>query len=748
VYAYGTDNNDNGDMYVAVSIYPSDVDGTIIVYKSIDHGMTWNQWTTVGHTAGILAVDVIVGNWPTSEMLYPCLHVFFSDVNGNVFDDCIKLSAPATYNKVTVASEGPGSNITALSAARDPVATPSVFVLYLTWEITSGSSHQVKAAYGANNGIWWSTPAVFPGYWQPHIDAGPDNHVYLVATADTFPNDVVVNRSLDQGVSWGAWQILTTDDAADYHAVPVVAASTDSAAPTVWVAYNYYKPVAVGGGDLRFAYSTDGGDTWTMDLPLSTERGVDELNPDMVGYRPDANQWMNLAYDKNQSTGTQVIWRWSSGSTPNNWWSPRLVNDHTSQLAIGPQIIYSPGAPVTGSGVVYPGTGSPITGLYFAAPWLTSATSSVQPMLDESAAARPIQNLSPTLSLPLSQAAAPIIMPFWATTGELPKAFRVASLAHNQAGLIFAAATTSAVNAANTGTVFRSATDGASWEPTQPIPDAWWLDSVLVSHANTLLVGGVAYSPGIPGGSEHGIIYRSTNNGDAWSLAIELQNDTEVHTLLQRANGQLVAGTGPNGVILVSGDDGQHWAPLGTPPSTADINALWETSGGILYAGGACADGQGVIYQFVNNTWQDLGTLNGIAAVYALTDQDGKLYAGVTTQTGAGQVIRSPNNGATWETLLGLPTNQAVRALINLNGTIYTGLDAGNGPYNTAVFRLPRDASAWQPAGALFMADAVYGFLGSPNGKVYAASGDTYGVVFSAISLGSGQLYLPMITSK
>lgn len=746
VYAYGTDNDDNGDMYVAVSTQASNVDGIIKVYKSTNHGMTWNLWTTIGHSNGILAVDVIVGNWPEGEILYPCLHVFFSDTSGDVYDEWIKLDDPATSNRITVANEGSVANITTLSAARDPIAMPSLFHLYLTWEVTVGDSHQVKAVYGENNGIWWSDPdlAVFEGYGQPHIDAGPDNYVYLVAIADAFPNDVSVKRSIDNGSSWGAWKNLTDVDSGDYHAAPVVAASTDPGAPTVWVAYNYYKPVVIGGGDVRFAYSTDGGGSWTTDQPLSVERGIDELNPDMVGYRSDLSQWMNIAYDNGQSAGTQVMWRWSSGSTPNNWWSPRLVNDNATHIAMGPQVIYSPGATATGSGVVYPGTGSPINDLYFAAPWLTGVTSSVQPMLDGSPGDMPVQKMSITPNSPLNPAA-PALTPFWTTTGELPEAFRIASLARNQTGLIFAAATTSAFNEANTGTIFRSADNGDTWEPTQPIPDAWWLDSVLVSNANTLLVGGTAYSTSSPGESEHGIIYRSTNNGDAWSPAIVLLYETVVHTLIQRLNGQLVAGTGPNGVILASDDDGQHWEPLGLPPSTTQIYALWETSSGELYAGGARSDGHGVIYHFVNDAWQDVGTLSGIAAVYALTDQDGTLYSGVVTEAGAGQVIRSPDNGATWETLPGLPTSQAVRALLNLDGTIYAGLDAGDGPYTTFVYQLPQGATTWQPAGMLFMADAVYSFLRMPDGKVYAASGDTYGVVFCTTSLESEKLYLPLI---
>jgi hypothetical protein len=131
--------------------------------------------------------------------------------------------------------------------------------------------------------------------------------------------------------------------------------------------------------------------------------------------------------------------------------------------------------------------------------------------------------------------------------------------------------------------------------------------------------------------------------------------------------------------------------------------------------------------------------------VYALIDQAGYLYAGVTTEARAGQVIRSLNNGATWESPPGLSASKAVRALVNVSGTVYAGLDIGGGPYTTYVYKLPPGAAAWQPAGTLFMADTVYGFLQSPGGTLFAASGDTYGVVFRAASLETGLLYLPLV---
>ncbi|MCK4450573.1 MAG: exo-alpha-sialidase, partial [Anaerolineae bacterium] len=306
VYAYGTDNADNGDMYVAVSTRSDTEDGEIKVYKSTDDGEHWNLWATIGHGEPILAVDVIVGQCEGEEWSSDYVHVFFTDTAGHVIDARIDMTT-TVQSRVTIASEGDSANLPLISAARDPMPMPSAFNLYVTWEVDSGTSHQVKGALSTVNGNTWTNPFSYDGYQQPHTDAGPWNRVYLVAVADAFPNDVHVKRSTDRGASWDGWTNLTSGDDASYHGAPVVAASTDAAIPTVWVAYNYYETVTYGGSDLRFAYSKDSGGSWTKNRILSAEQGFDELMPDMVGYRASASRWMNVAYHHSQSTRTNVV---------------------------------------------------------------------------------------------------------------------------------------------------------------------------------------------------------------------------------------------------------------------------------------------------------------------------------------------------------------------------------------------------------------------------------------------------------
>jgi photosystem II stability/assembly factor-like uncharacterized protein len=750
VYAFGTDNDDNGDMYVAVSTRPDDVDGQIKVYRSEDHGMTWNLWTTIDHTEGIQAVDVLVSRWYQDEFGSDLLHVFFTDTAGHVIDMNIELANPVIKTKIYVSSEGPGKRLFSLSAARTPTAMPAHFVLHLAWEVGSGSLSQVKTARSAINGLVWVNQYTFEGVHQPSIDAGPNLQVYLSAVESAFPNNVLIKTSPDRGETWGAWTNLTSGDGANYHATPAVAASTNAAVPTVWVAYNYYHQMVFGAIDLRYAYSLDGGVSWTKNVILSAEKNVDELFPDMVGFRSEPNHWMNIAYNRVQSSGTQVVWRWATGSTPSNWWAPRIVNDHATHPALGPQIIYSPGSPAAGSGVVYNGSGSPLTNLYFAAPWLTGFASAANMPIETDAS---FEAVNPGLK---DHSQAELLAPFHgiqncdpclSSTSQPGQAFRVSSLAQSSDGVIYAAAVTTEVNEANTGRVFSSRNRGITWESTTDLQGAWWLESLLYVGGETLLASGTRYIPGEEGGRFIGVIYRTENGGESWSPAAQWEGATMINSLIRRANGDLVAGSGPEGVILQSRDSGLHWEALPIPPDASHIYDLVETEGGRLFAGGIQTGEKGVIYLLTGETWMKVNDLPEVDAVHALAASSGFLYAGVSSYDGNGQIFRSSDWGETWELLPPMPASKAVRALLPVPSGLIAGLDVGDGVFTTTIHLYSRAEHQWTEAEMLFMADAVHDLYLSSQGEIYAATGNTYGIVFST-RLGTsmeGSLYLPFV---
>lgn len=749
VYAYGADNDDNGDMYVAVSTEPSTYgSGQIWIYRSQDHGMTWTEWSGITIASpGILAVDVLVGNYSNGDFSSRALNVFYSDTAGYLYDTRFDLDHASTLGTVQIANEGASANIVNLSVARDPLLMPSYFNIYLAWQSTEGSSNIVHAAVSTLNGTIWTDQVDYSGFRQPHIDAGPGGYIYLTAVGDDYPYDVYVKRNNDYGSSspgyWGNWTNLTMGDGANYHVYPVVASSSDSS-PTAWVVYSI-NPAGSSGLDLRFAYSIDQGASWTPNQPLIGEPNVDEIHADLATYRAAPNPYVNLAYDIGLSTGTQVMWRYIHKSTPINWSAQRMMNDQASQTALGPRVIYSPGASVPGGGVIYPGA---VDNLYFAAPWLTSIANFSQANLDTSPGLASVgltESQPGSVLMPTNTSYLPPVV--WEPTGSIPVAFRVASLARNQAGVIFAAATTSAVTGANTGTVFRSDDNGVTWTPTGVLPNAWWLDSMLVTKAGTLLAGGISCSDCILGGVAHpaAAIYRSTNNGDSWTLVAGLPSATTVHTLLQRASSELVAGTGSSGLIYNSDDDGQNWNPMAYPGPLDHIYALWETGDGTLYAGGAIQGGGGIIFELVDGNWQAISLPDGISTVYALCSQGSTLYAGIATQAGTGAVVWTSDNGATWQSAPGLQAGVAVRSLLVVSGSLFAGLDYGSEFDTSYIYFLPQGGAAWQTAGALFMADTAYSLLWAPGNRMFIASGGLSGVVFVANPYQGWNRYLPLV---
>jgi hypothetical protein len=387
-YDYSGDNSDDGDMYVAVvTSPPSQEPGKIQVFKSINHGQNWNLWSTVSDDKEIWTVDVLVGEWQKNQIEDNKLHVFYITGEGKVVDVRIDLNNPNIQDASIIYQRA--VNPRCISVTRDLKTLPSDFNIYIAWEMAghSASTYTVNVARSTDNGKTWEIRLTEPDYHSPHVDAGPDGAVYLVAVKDAFVDPyspVCVKRSKDYGETWaaflggGVWTKLTEGDDAVSHEYPVVATSTDPSFPVVWVVYDYnYQSDAWGRSiDLRFAYSKDGGDTWTTNRVLSADQGVDESRADIMGHRAAPNRWVNIAYNYSpfptNGYRRNIIWRYTSGSGPSGWSAQRIVNKFQAVPPPSPTrliVIYSPGSPQPGSGVVYGGANW--TNLYFSAPWLT-----------------------------------------------------------------------------------------------------------------------------------------------------------------------------------------------------------------------------------------------------------------------------------------------------------------------------------------------------------------------------------------
>lgn len=737
---FAGDYANNGDMYVAVvttGIY--DVPGRINIYRSTDHGQTWSGWTWVENSAqAIWDVDVLVGEFQDGDYLDQRVHVVYSTGVGQVVD--VRIQPDNTDIRQTVQVADVGRWAKNVSLARDPVATPGMFNIYLAWEYED-PDYAVMIARSENNGSSWSDTITLQGRQMPHLEAGPAGKVYASMLESGIPLEVYLYTSSDYGQTWPVEINLTQNDGASMHVLPVVAASNDPAYPSVWVVYIYeYQSEDWGRSrDLRYAYSTNAGSSWTTNQVLAAEVGVDEWLPDIASYHIPPNRWVNLAYAydpySSDSYPRNIIWRYASGSMPANWTPQRIVNDYPAgaPYADAPLVLYSPGAG-PGSGVVYGGANR--NNLYFSAPWLQETSSLETVMIEGTQISAGDFAVAQTSQLEdLSVAQLPL---YWQQTSNLPEVTAIGALEMVPGSGLLAAGVAGG-EPGNRGVVFLSPDMGESWEDTGDLPEAWSLGSLAVLPNGIWSAGGISIVENEPVGK----IYRSANYGVSWSNVFS-QAGKVVYDLLVISPDEVLAATGPEGTIYISRDSMQTWVPLASLGAEVNIHALFRTTNGYLYGALETSSG-GKLGRSPDGgkTWQMIDVFTNTQGLYALTQAGEQLFvSGKGTETGV--VFRANLAGEGWERLADIhPNVRSVTSLIgSSSGSMYAGVQMRTGLGATRVYRW-MDNGGWTVVkDELDLASAVYD-LAIGGGRLFAGTGYLYGNVYT-VGLRSW-LYLPSL---
>ncbi|MBD3163254.1 MAG: hypothetical protein GF346_12320, partial [Candidatus Eisenbacteria bacterium] len=612
-YSYGVDYDDNGDLYVAALTTPLDQAGLINVYRSTDHGQTWALWTTVPHESPVTTVDLLVGRWQY-EALDERILVFFGDDYGDVWVERVGLIDPDQRDRQPIHAEQTGMRIDDLEATREPGALPRAFHAYVTWEASSESGSHVWTAHTPNNGVYWLSRTDFDGYRMPDIEATVDGAVYLSATARTNPDRIEVFRSTTQGATWSAGTDLTDGDGAgptDVHYHSTIGASTDPNTPGIWVAYELVKSAA--GDDpetreIRYAYSTDSGGSWERNRILTAASGSKETMPDLASYRSSPNAWINVVHNHLGPAGNagkwQVRWRYANAYTPPSWSAQRICNDH-SATAFEARAVYSPGAPISGSGAVYGGASR--ENLYFAAPWLAGN----RPFPDLIAgrgtgAARPPRDVALQGSERMvREIGDPRI---WLPLGDLPGLSYASDIASDEDALYACGADPTGV-----GRVYRSFDEGITWEETGELEGAVSLSFVERLGNGDLWSGGFARIEEEPAGA----LYRFDEESGGWDRMLAIPGAVAT-CFLEGPFGNLYAGTGWDGDVYRSDDDGQTWNWIGSLGNGAIVQDLLISSAGSLVA--AC-EGEAVAAIQVSEDgsfWVPADGLAGVTSAYDL----------------------------------------------------------------------------------------------------------------------------------
>jgi len=369
VFGFASDYASNGDMFSAVITSANNKPGVIKVYRSLDHGQTWSLYRTVNSGAPVKHVELLVTEggwyWGNKRRVLVFTATTTGQINLNRFHDAWWLD-----DQISVASHEAWTLIEGLSVSRSPGSWyPTIHLAYETYDLYGGAT-ATRVSRSYNSGYSWAGFQYFGGLLDADIEAGTGNTVHLIARQYTngyWEDKIRMGRSTNGGWSF-SFSDLSVSKKGCTHGFgrPSVAASSDPAVPTVWASYSRYCG-DVSGADLLMATSKNAGYSWKKDTGVTAGPSY-ETTIDLAAYKTSASKWINALYVRDPADA-QLIWRYSTGTTPEYLSPERIENDFETNalIPLAPRLVYSPGAPMTGAGALY----SAKDGLRFSAPWLT-----------------------------------------------------------------------------------------------------------------------------------------------------------------------------------------------------------------------------------------------------------------------------------------------------------------------------------------------------------------------------------------
>ncbi|MFQ6092664.1 MAG: dockerin type I domain-containing protein [bacterium] len=311
----------------------------------------------------------------------------------------------------------------------------------------------------------------------------------------------------------------------------------------------------------------------------------------------------------------------------------------------------------------------------------------------------------------------------WHNTGELPGAWYVHSLIEAGPGTLYA-------GTAPEGDVFKSVDWGETWTNTSNLAGASLGEASRV-YSLLRTREGTIYAGTYP----HGDVFKTTDGGATWANTADLPGATAVRALLQMQNGSIVAGTSPDidgfGQMFRTINGGQSWLKLADVPQVSGgIFALFEPDKGVLFAGGRMygdifyvSPNGGQNWNIVNLPYDDAHVTLGNIYFFTRTS-DGTIWTGGWAHGPQGILLRSTDNGITWDTTGTIKNGEmTVARVFDLveakDSTLYIGFHPGS---DSVVFKSTDHGQTWSKDGALDGAREALCLLRASDGTIFAGT--------------------------
>ena len=368
-----TDYDNSGNVYaVRCTTYLGNTNGKVDVYKSTDNGASWFRlcgW--VGASTKYTYPVVLTGTDGEPDKLY----VFYLRSSNNGDIRVARFTQSGTlegYFEVKQDSD----TITYFTVCANYGVANRIMLAYQR-EKPGDTTPDLYTIRSTNRGeTWVNERYVSSDGSHPDIAYGYGGYVYMVCTK-TGGSDDEINfcKGTDYGVSaWQDFEDLTSDTWDDDYAK--VGALHTSPYPDQWVWVGYTHDYAgTGNWDMRFAYSSNAGVSWSKNHDLATESDYDEMACDLWVGRSTTYVYVNICYLSYRFVSSKLQYRniyyaYCNKYAATTWSSLEDVSSHWAAVNMdGRKVCQGTYGNWSGHdrGVVYAGGGllSNYYGLYF-----------------------------------------------------------------------------------------------------------------------------------------------------------------------------------------------------------------------------------------------------------------------------------------------------------------------------------------------------------------------------------------------
>jgi hypothetical protein len=302
----------SGNFYYNSLTYDTNISTFMCkVFRSFDGGASWDsgvdaaggdkQWMAIDRTAGVGSGN-IYSTWTAgSSICFPANFIRSTD-GGNSYEPCTDVDGYPAHGTMAINSAG----ILYIAGFGNS---------YDTIIVTKSADAQIPGSV-----ITWSAPVdIFPDrssfgiatvnpvglVGQVNIDVDPNNdNVYLLITSERYstfdPGDVMFSKSTDGGQTWSI-PVQINDDSSTSNTqwLGVMSVAPNGRIDAAWL--DTRDAPGTDSSALYYSYSTDQGNTWSVNEKLSN------LFDPHVGY-PNQDKMGDYFDMISDNTGAHLAW--------------------------------------------------------------------------------------------------------------------------------------------------------------------------------------------------------------------------------------------------------------------------------------------------------------------------------------------------------------------------------------------------------------------------------------------------------